>query len=91
MTTGGEGSSEITESTRHHTESMKTKMSEQRGLGWEIILPTGELQTIKSLTRFCRQIGLDSTAMGRVAKGIASHHKGYHCRKLTSEERLPVS
>ena len=44
--------------------------------------PEGNGFKIKGLTQFCKEHGLSSTCMSRVANGKATHHKNWVCFHL---------
>lgn len=45
-----------------------------------ITYPDGKEQTIKNLSKFCRDNGLNQGALSAVTRHKANHHKSYHCR-----------
>jgi hypothetical protein len=51
---------------------------------WEVTTPLGEILQISNLNEFCRDHSLNAGAMCWVAKGKATQHKRYTCRKLTT-------
>lgn len=51
-------------------------------LAYSITLPNGTNVETVGLNEFCREHKLDPSAMCRVSKGKASHHKGYLCTKI---------
>lgn len=46
-----------------------------------VTFPDGMEVNIKGLAEFCRQNGLNHSAMSSVASGKRKHHKGFVCRK----------
>lgn len=65
------------------TELTKNKKSEANSKNlYEIITPTGESLLSKSLSKFCREHGLNSGALHDVALGRRLQHKGYRALKL---------
>ncbi len=44
---------------------------------WKFIDPMGEVREIYNLFKFCKENKLDHSAMSKVNKGTASHHKGW--------------
>lgn len=47
-----------------------------------VTFPDGENEVVKGLAAFCRNHGLNHSAMFQVAKGRHAHHKNYKCEKL---------
>ena len=48
---------------------------------WDIISPNGKLETVLSLTDFCKRNNLSQGNMTEVALGRRNHHKGFKCSK----------
>lgn len=44
---------------------------------WKFLSPTKEIVEIRNLAKFCREHNLCNGAMGKVATGKATHHKGW--------------
>ena len=65
-------------------ESQKQKVSEKLSDEWEVTSPTGEIQKIKNLRKFCSENGLDQGNMVKVSKGIIKQNKGWKCFKVNS-------
>jgi len=55
---------------------------------WEITTPTGEHLILENMLEFCRNNGLNASAMSAVARGNRGHYKGYKCRKLTNNRNV---
>jgi hypothetical protein len=49
----------------------------QQAHNWTFLSPKGEVTEIYNLEEFCRNNGLDSGAMNKVAKGTRKSHKGW--------------
>lgn len=58
--------------------------SESRMKTWEFTSPTGEVQVIVNLQKFCRDNGLGATAMRNVNKGKMKNHRGWTCKCLST-------
>lgn len=52
---------------------------------WEVTDPHGNLATIRNLKNFCRENGLKDALMNKVAHGARRHHRGWTCRRLTTQ------
>jgi len=44
---------------------------------WSFINPNGQITSFRNLNKFCRENSLDQSAMLKVNKGSANHHKGW--------------
>ena len=51
-----------------------------RTKGWVVTSPLGEEIEIRGLHSFCKANGLSESAMGCVARGASTTHKGWKCR-----------
>lgn len=71
---------------RKHTEEHIEKIAEKRRRKYIVTFPDNTEKLIVGLLRFCRDEGLDSVAMSRVARGIYSQHKGYKIRYVESTD-----
>lgn len=47
-----------------------------------LTFPDGTQTKIRNMTQFCREHGLDSGCMSKVARGILKQHKGHTCKIL---------
>jgi group I intron endonuclease len=58
------------------------KMIQRRGQRRRFIAPNGEVYLTTDFTLFCREHGLEHSAMVAVAKGERKHHKGWRVENL---------
>lgn len=63
-------------------DTRQSNNEEANCLRWEAISPDGESFTFNNLSKFCKEQGLHSGCMGKVASGVFSQHKGWFCSKL---------
>lgn len=49
---------------------------------WCVTNPMGISTTIVNLTKFCKESGLDPSAMSKVSTGKYNHYKGWKCIKI---------
>lgn len=55
-----------------------------RSRKWLVIDPDGNSKEITNLNKFCRENNLLQGKMSRVGSGLESHHRGWRCTKLSS-------
>lgn len=58
------------------------RISPDKSQTWFVIEPDGTEKTIVNLNGYCRERGIASGNMLKVANGIISQHKGYRCRRV---------
>lgn len=58
------------------------KMSTTKAGCYEVITPEAELFTIRNMSKFCRDKGLNKGHMCSVARGEMTHYKGWKARKI---------
>ena len=55
---------------------------------WEVTFPNGDVTVAKNMANFCREHGLNPSAMSGIARGKRRHYKGYRCRKLSNNRNV---
>jgi group I intron endonuclease len=58
------------------------KRTNSQSRWWEITSPEGIVYIVKNLNKYCKDNGLDNSAMIHVSKGKYTNHKNYKCLKL---------
>jgi len=66
---------------RKQPQSQKDKVSAALSKQWKITDPSGKSFVVTNLTSYCRDTGLDSGNMMKVASGIINQNKGYKCER----------
>jgi hypothetical protein len=56
----------------------------KRSQTWEITRPSGEVEVVVNLMKFCRDNALSSSCMHRVANGYSPEYKGWLCKNLSN-------
>ena len=72
MTDGGEGSPGCPMKADHKEKLIKLHSKE-----WNVRMPNNAIHVVSNLSHFCREHGLDTRNMYRVAKGERKHYKHY--------------
>ena len=67
----------LTKIGKHYSELSVKKSAETRSKFWNFLNPEKIVVEFKNLSSFCKERGLDKSAMSNVFKGKASHHKGW--------------
>ena len=67
-----------------HKQSIKTvnKRVEKLEKQYKVTSPENKIYHIKGLPTFCQNNGLDRSAMGKVARGLFNHHRGWKCERI---------
>ena len=67
---------------RGHPQQGRRGARSHNSLPYVITTPDNNTINIFGLTQFCRENNLSASAMVRVSKGKATHHKGYKCSRI---------
>ena len=67
---------------RGHPQQGRRGSRSHNSLPYVITTPDNNTINICGLTQFCRENNLSASAMVRVSKGKATHHKGYKCSRI---------
>ena len=67
---------------RGHPQQGRRGSRSHNSLPYMITTPTGNTLNILGITQYCRENDLSPSAMVRVSKGKATHHKGYKCSRI---------
>ena len=67
---------------RGHPQQGRRGARSHNSLPYVITTPDNNTINICGLTQFCRENNLSASAMVRVSKGKATHHKGYKCSRI---------
>lgn len=63
------------------TDETRSKIADANSKTWIVTHPDGTEETVKNVEKFCREHNLHASSLRDVAKGKATQHKGYKCRK----------
>jgi hypothetical protein len=67
----------------HADKVLLEKKAMDQSLYWRIAWPYGRIETIKNLSKFCRENNLSQRHMWNVAAGLRLHHKNFLCWRIT--------
>ena len=67
---------------RGHPQQGRRGACSHNSLTYVVTTPDGESITVCGLTQYCRENNLNPSAMCRVSKGKATHHKGFTCSRI---------
>ena len=67
---------------KFHNTLTKEKMAEIKAKLWKIITPSGSVEIVKNLNKYCKEYSLSPKCMFRILNGTQRQHKKYKIEKV---------